>query len=387
MNKTPSFHRSLLGSTTSKIQFAYWDAVLDTYQKKDYKASFYALLDYINPEIRKKFANNDQTDFKIPHGSIVVHIKLTDDQLEINAPFIQLPDNQVVPVLRKVAEINFSPLNLAAIRLKENNLEFYFQSKLSMCEPYKMYYLLKEICQTGDTYDDYFTVKHGAKRLQEPMITPYKSSQAEAAWNQTRAYIDEALEYLNYFDSKRWYEFSYDIIAVTLFKIDYYAVPQGHIRNEIENAINGLFGHGSLHERLSSAKKTLLSIKERGKEAFIEDLYEAEIFVPYKSSLELANVQEKWNNTFQSASKDLTSGNHQSAALLLLYNFFYTLYYYSLPADLHTFMINTLESASGKAWDESAQILFNATKDIVNGTMTPANVTKKKSFLSSLFGN
>src|ERR1043165_9768279 len=136
MNQIPKFHRTLTGGVANKMEVSYWNVALDTHQNKDYKASFYALMDYIDPQLRKKFGNDDQTYFEVPHGSIVVHIKLVEDRIEIHAPFIELPETNAVPVLRKITEINFTPLNLAAIRLKGNFLEFHYSCKMSAFEPY-----------------------------------------------------------------------------------------------------------------------------------------------------------------------------------------------------------------------------------------------------------
>ena len=384
-HQAPKFHRSFLGLAQNKTDVSYWDITLDAYNKKEYKASFYALLDYINPQLRKKFGNADQNYFEIPHGSIVIKIQLLEDQIEIHAPFLQLPSTNVVPILRKTAEINFSPLNLATIRLREEHLEFYFQCKLSTCEPYKMYYVLQEICHTGDTYDDYFTVRYGATSLQKPMIVPYSAQQAQQAWNYTYSYIDEALGYVNYFDSKRWYEMSYDILVIALLKIDYYASPQGHTRNEIEEAITYIRSQNTVYDKTHNCKNILLKIKERGKEAFITDLYQSEIFIPYKSTLPLSRIQDTWKDEFQRALKELDKNDHMSATLTIMFNFLYTFYNHFLPENVHSLMVNAMEKASGKTWNESSKILFEAMKDIMNGNIQ--TISKRKGFLASLFGN
>lgn len=389
MDQIAQFHRHLITPPTNKIEVSNWNVTLDKHEKKDYKASFYALLDYINPELRKKFGNTDQTEFKVPHGSIIVDVKLVEDRIEVNAPFIQLPDTNVIPILRKIAEINFWPLSLATIRLKDQSLEFYYQCKLSAFEPYKIYYLLKEICDTGDRYDDYFTLKHGAKRIYEPIITPYSKEIAEKTWDQTYSYINEALEYISYFDGKRWYDFSFDIVATTIFKIEYYACPQGNTRNELEDAVIYLLNNqNSLHDRISNGKKALLKIKERGKEVFIADLYQTEVFIPYKHRLPLSNLQEQFQSPLDQSSSHLSNGNYVAASLNVLYNFLYEMYYYSLPNDVYNLMVNALLKSSGKSWNESASILLEAMKDIVtNNIQSGMSKKPKKGFFASLFGN
>lgn len=41
------------------------------------------MLDYIDPELRSKFGNAEGTEFAVPHGSIMVYLKLEGDQLNI----------------------------------------------------------------------------------------------------------------------------------------------------------------------------------------------------------------------------------------------------------------------------------------------------------------
>ncbi len=371
IDQTPEFHLPLSGLPKSKIEVSNWKVAVDAYQNKDYKESFYALLDCIDPQLRKKFGNADQTSFEVPHGSIVVTVKLIEDRIEVHAPFLQLPETNPVPVLRKVAELNFSPLNMAAIRLEDNNLSFAFQCKLNTCEPFKMYYALKEICQTGDKYDDYFTVKHAAKRLQEPKVTPYSVGQAEQTWIQTCAYIDEAMEYAAYFEGKRWYDFTLDILALALLKIEHYACPQGNIKNELEDAVDYLYEQGSVQDKINSCKKVLLKIKEKGKEAFIADLYQAEIFVPSKSMDSLSDKQKNWEGRLQTATEELNSSNYMAATFTILTSFYYSSFYTTIPADLDNFITSVLEKASGKDWKEAAQLLVNGMKCIIDGNIKP----------------
>ncbi|MGB4773626.1 MAG: hypothetical protein WBP45_00505 [Daejeonella sp.] len=394
MNQTPKFHQPLAGLNTSNFEFSNWKIAVDAYQEKDYKKSFYTLMDYINPELRKKFGNAEQTYFEVPHGSIVVHIKLVDDQIEVHAPFLQLPETNVIPILRKVAELNFSPLNLAAIRLKDQFLEFYFQCKLNTCEPYKMYYLLKEICMTGDTYDDYFTVKHHAKRIQDPKVTPYSTIQAEQAWTQTCSYIDEAMEYVSYFDGKRWYQYSSEILALALLKIEHYASPQGIIKNELEDAVDYLYTHNTLQDKIKSSKKALMKIKERGKEAFIADLYRAETFVAFKTACSLVDRQKVWEPRLQQATEELNSNNYMGVVFNLMNSFYDSSFYNTIPADLDNFINNLLENASGKDWKEAAEILVIGMKSIVSGNIQAVQkpvaapvAASKGGFFSKLFGN
>ena len=88
------------------------------------------VIDYAGKDIRKKYGNSDESFFKIPHGSIVVEIEISDKALSIKVPFLQLGENNRVPILRKITEANFSLLNLSQIKLSDNLLNFEYSAPL-----------------------------------------------------------------------------------------------------------------------------------------------------------------------------------------------------------------------------------------------------------------
>jgi hypothetical protein len=202
------------------------------------------------------------------------------------------------------------------------------------------------------------------------------------------------MEYISFFDGKRWHEFSDDMIALTIFRIGYYASPQGNVRNELDDALTELYGYNAIHDRVNNCKKALMKIKERGKAAFIEDLYDIDIFVPYKSKLPMANLQENLKHGMGNAKNALNVNNNMYASMVVLREFMYGLYYFSLPEDAENFIAITLEKASGKDWKDAADILVKAIEDIVEGNIsavkeahvnTPAP-EKKRGLFASIFG-
>ena len=45
--------------------------------------------------------------------------------------------------------------------LKKDRLAFEYTCPLALANPYKIYYILQEICNTGDKYDDEFETSSG----------------------------------------------------------------------------------------------------------------------------------------------------------------------------------------------------------------------------------
>src|SRR5690349_1966492 len=110
MNTTPKFHRTLWGHLQSNMDVSFWNVSTDAWKQGRYLDSFFALLDYINPSLRKTFGNSAQNEFLIPHGSVIVKISIQGDAIEVNSDFVDITNALRIPLLRKVAELNFYPL-------------------------------------------------------------------------------------------------------------------------------------------------------------------------------------------------------------------------------------------------------------------------------------
>ena len=54
MKQTLTFNLSTIASTESKIKVDYFDTSVEAFDNGEYLQSFYALLDYVNDEIRVK---------------------------------------------------------------------------------------------------------------------------------------------------------------------------------------------------------------------------------------------------------------------------------------------------------------------------------------------
>ena len=384
MNNCPIFYHSLLSSTASKMQVELWDATLATYDEKQYLPSFHLLMDYVNPELRTKYGNAEGTVFKVPHGSIIVNIAIDNETFRVTAPFLEVNQDTIVPLLRQVCSLNFSALDLAQIYLRENRLDFEYACKMNETNPYKIYYLLREICDTGDKYDDEFVTTFGATRLYEPIITPFPADKAEKTYQTIQTIIKQALDYTAYFESKRNYSQAWDMIAGAIRQIDYYAHPQGQLMNDLDKAIKEANAEAPLPELVTDMKNFLQEWQNMDKAKFIEDLYDVEIFIPTKRRSSLQNIQENLKKLYERAEKGIQNGYHSDVAIDILFNFYNTYYYNNLQDDVNVVFVDALEKSSGKPWEETANILFTALKKVMEGDLSTS--AKKGGFFSRLFG-
>src|SRR4051812_43134935 len=112
MNTNLSFHKTIARSIKSKADVHTWDKVLHLYETGNYIGSIRELINFIDPEIEKKFANAERTAYQIPHGSMILNLNLSMDLFTVSAPFLNISKAKQIPLLRQVAQLNFIPLAL-----------------------------------------------------------------------------------------------------------------------------------------------------------------------------------------------------------------------------------------------------------------------------------
>ena len=396
MNNNLTFHRSLTASFQSKVDLNYWDKVLEFFEQKNYTETIRAIIRYLDSSIETKFANPSKTSYSIPHGSIIVNIEITDVLLRIQAPFLTITGSKLVPLLRQTAQLNFAPMTLAQIQLENEQLYYKYECPLNLCEPLKIYDVLREICINADNYDDEFITKFNAVRLREPQIVGYDTEKQNKAWDLTQQYIQEALTAYEQLDNKRLTQFLWDVLIITLLKIDFICAPQGYLRTEMEKTISYLNSKDDYYQRLNSGKEFLKRLQTMPKETFTRDLYSIDIFVPYKYFTNLDGVRNSLKYAHETSSGEMKANDPLGATLTLEYGILNLFYNNNLDDKIATILMTTLEKSSAKPLNESSKILYDA----VNGIMTdaslatvtaPVSIQQKnngnnKGFFGKLFG-
>jgi hypothetical protein len=369
MNTALKFDRTNLKPTRpvvfAKERESTWENAMNLFGQGKFKESVFAVIDYANPIVRKKFGNAEQTHFEVAHGSAIVKVHVDNNTFKVEAPFLRLPENKI-PLLRRINEINFGVLSLPQIYLKGEELIFSYECPLEMCYPYKVYDILREICSNADFFDDEFVVQFGARRITEPNVVPFDPNQKEKAWEKYNEYLAEAVQYIAYMENNRMDGFIWDILSIELRKIEYFVAPQGKLRNDIETAVKELNnGHINFNERLNNGRKFIAYLQSVTKEAFMEDLYLTDVFIPYKYYTRMENIKQNFNASIERAGQEFNGGNYMACTFTLQYDLMNLFYNYDLTPDVADFAERSLADASGKDWKEAAGILYNSLQNFV----------------------
>ena len=367
MDKIQSFKRTQIPSK-SKIQRHLWQDTTKLFEEGKHLESLLKLFDYVDKDLIAKRGNADKTEFNVPHGSVVVSIKIENEQVNIRVPFLKMPDKNTIPLLRRITEINFSPLNLATIVLEGDELQFKYSTELKLCEPWKMYYVFREICINADNYDDEFIEKFGAIRIHEPKVEYFAESEQEEIWNTYQSMLSESSQYCEYFENKRTPGFVWDVLLQLFFRIDYLIAPQGALRTDLEKIVGYMQNNNySIQQKIDKGKSFFAELKNITKEELCSNLYISDLFIPVKSTATHEKVKETFKNQFETAKKEMVHNDYIGASLSIRYIFLYEFYYSYAPDDVVEIITTALEKSSGQPWAEAANILWAAMNQVMNG--------------------
>jgi hypothetical protein len=368
MQSTPKFYKNLWGDLQGNLTASFWATTMKAWQEGRFQDSFYSLLDYINPSLRNTYGNPTQTEFLVPHGSVVVSIKVNNGVLDVSCPLVDISSATRIPLLRRVAELNFYPLVLAQIKLASSHqLSFHYSSTLNTSEPFKTYYVLKEICLTADRYDDEFREKFKAKSLVEPKVKYFSPAQTDLAWAQVNEIINETFQFITWCDAQRWFGSSLDFTVIGLKRISFCSQLQGFLKSEIDRIIADITNPQiNFNERLQNGRNFLAQIQSAGKESFVKNLYLAEVFVPEKWSMNVEQVKKSIETAVVTINKSYQERNYIGGSIQALYCIYDLFNKNNMDHATNTILVNALSAASGKSWQESSGILLGGLQTIQN---------------------
>lgn len=371
MEKTISFSPQIQGYQPSSINLDHWQTVLASWDAKDYKKTVLDVLKYINEGALKKHGNADQTEFNIPHGSINLEIKITD-KLTVKAPFIKLPESPKVPILRQVVQLNFNPLRMARIILENDILYFHFESPIDTCEPYKIWDALYDITFYADKHDDEYITKFKASHIAQPRVQHNTDQELDKALQIIETIYKEWNDIVNYYESKRWNYFIWDITNITLKKLDFCLSPQGFLRFEIEKAIMDMTDKNlQLNDQIQMGKNFMNKVKTLTKDDLKQNMYRCETFVPYKTYGSYENIKKSLENNIGRFNDEYINKKDYVGALLTAMYFLYdTFYGYDVESKTYDFFTQKLQEIQGKNSEQACNVLKSAFDAYIANTFT-----------------
>ena len=363
MNKNITYFPSIYTKQMSTRKDKKWDEAVALFNSKQYDKVLPTLLDYIGDHLQSKKNGNT---YQIAHGSVVVSLTQTNSELFIKCPFLNIENAKKVPLMRRLAEIRMHPLNLTNVSLEDNSVYFSFSCSIKLCEPYKIYSVLREICYYADSYDDEFIEKFDASHLQEPKTIPVSKELKQEAYANYQNIIEEGIQRFDHYMENRHGNNAWYTLNITLKRIEFYAEPQGYLRTIIEKAIDGIFDRNTpFHNRLLNGKASLEKLKSYTIDKFSEDLYQIETFIPHKYSGKKENIRENWESSYADAKEMIANGKFEDASIFLQ-SCFYGLFYYNLVDEsISKPITDAMAQANGLDWNLASPLLLKGMEAIM----------------------
>ncbi len=367
MKRTLPFIAPVVDSTQSAMQRDLYDKSIDLYGEEQYVEAFHTLLDHLNPEFRTKYGNAEGTEFHLPHGSIVVNVRLDDRMMYIDADFLHLPAKGRVAMLRQVADMNINRLLLPRFTKEGDRLKMEYHCPLEETHPHKIVNILQNICRVGDKYDDEFCTKFGATRCYEPRVTPYPAETVDRIYEAIQSLVRATLDAVKEYNDQRRYGYSWNVIDTTFYQISYFAQPQGQLANDLDKAVEDMDEELPVAELVMKGMAFLEKLLAMPKEKLAEDLYFVDTLVSIKGPSSLQNVQENMKDVYEEATAAMQNKDFERAAVRICYKFYEAYFYNDMQDDLNVIFVKALREAAEQPMEKAAEILWNALDKVMDG--------------------
>lgn len=384
----PRFSRPIKSKGSPRMDVSYWSKAMDAYDAKNYRQALLETINYINSDVLQNHSLNDDLQIVHGQGSAEICISISQDMFSVKAPFVKITENtNKVPLFRKVAEINFNPLTLAQIRRKQDVLWFEYETPIALCQPYKVYDVLREISVYSDDYDDEFIEKYQAEFFTTPKNTPLSEDEKDTVWQQIQEVLEDYEKYSKEFKEKRWNDYQWDITVLSLLKIVNMPCVHGTLRTKLEEYVSNLFnGQIDFNFRIDKGTNFMQKLLAKSKEEFLQDMYHAEslISLKWRSSTEVLQNHVKSMETY--VERYVKENNQLMLCYYLQSAFLKMIYDYNMEEHHQNTIYDVLEKVSGKNLDEARPLLLSTYYAFLDGTVSSTSSTKKgKGFFSKLF--
>ena len=248
-------------------------------------------------------------------------------------------------------------------------LKMEYECAMAQSHPHKLYFVLRNICHVGDRYDDEFCSKFGARRTYEPRITPYSDAETDRVCEAVRQVCRETLDALAEYAAERRYGYAWNVLDTALYKIAYFAHPQGQLMNELEKAVDDMDKELPVAELVAKGKTFLEKLLAASREELARDLYFVDTLISTKRRSSLNNVQENMKDVYTEATEAIQAENYERSAVRILYKFYEMYFYNDVQDDLNALVSRALERSAGKPMEEASEILYDALDNIMEGEL------------------
>ncbi len=382
----PDYKRPLTTSSEPTVDVSFWNEAIDAFDEKEFRKAAIATVNYINPNLLKDIDTEQDIDITQMQGTAEIQLKITKDTFSVKAPFLRITDKtNKVALLRRVSEINFSPLTLPQIYLRNNELWFEYEMHIDLSQPNKVYDILREVCVYADDYDNMFIENYHASFYKEPSIVPLTDTAKEVVWKHIQEILQQYKDYSAFFKEKRWDEFEWDITVISLLQISNMPYVHGKLRTDIQEYVGNLFNVDlDFTFRKEKGTNFMKELCAKSQEDIMKDIYLAEQFISLRWRSSEQIIKDWAKNRLETVEKYEKDDSNFNLSYYLEFQFLKLIYDYNIEKKYLDAIHDVLEEVSGLEPNIARPKLTKVFYQFLNGEINDPTTKKKKGFFSNL---
>lgn len=386
-NVIPKYTRPIAKIDDPVNKVSYWDEAIDAFDEKDYKKTVIAIINYMNSNLLENVDTSGDFEIIQMQGSAEIHVKVTEKNFSIKAPFLKITDKtNKIALLRKVAEVNFSPLRLAQIRQHDNQLWFEYEMPIELSQPNKVYDIIRNVAVYADDYDDMFINDYKAEFIKKPAYKELSNTEKEQVWKQITDIFTDYKNYTELFKEKRWDDFMWDNIVINLLKISNMPYVHGELRSDLIKNISRTFDSDlDFNFRVDKGVNYMKKLMALSKEEIMSNIYHTEQFISLRWRSSQQAVTDRLKNNLERVQKYEKDESNFNVSYYIQFVFLKLIYDYNLDEVHKNAIYDVLEEVSGLEPNEAAPKLIKVFYAMQDGSINKIEKPKKKGFFSKLF--
>ena len=389
-NILPKYVRPLAKIDDPVSDADYWDKAVDAFDEQKYKEAVCHIINYINPDVLKY--KNTKADIKITkmQGTAEINIRITNSVFSVKAPFLQIDEKtNKVALLRRIAEVNFTPLRLEQIHLKGDNLCFEYEMPVELAQPNKVYDILRNVALFADKYDDEFITKYQAKFIKPPVYKKLTKKEQAQVWQQIQDIFEDYKNYTEFFKEKRWDDYIWDVLTISFLKLSNMPYVNGKLRSDLIYIISLITdGDTDFKYRVDKGVNFMKKLLDKSQEEIMKNIYHADQFISLRWRSNEQIITDRLNSSLESIQNDEKNENYFKVSYFLQYLFLRLIYDYNLEDSYKQAIYKVLEEVSGLEPEEAAPKLIKLYYAMLNAEINKKEKNrpkKSKGFFSKLF--
>ena len=343
-----------------RIDVDVWQSAVDAFDNEKYRESIISLLNYMNPLALKGINTKKDIVFTKMQGTAEITVHISSETLKIEAPFLRVTeDTNIVALLRRVTETNFTVLDLEQIVLEDDVLIFRYEAALSTCQPNKIYNVLRNISFRADDYDDIFVEEYGAAFYKKLETKSLSTDEEKETLHYIREVLKNVDEYSTYFVEEREAHYRWDIIVISLLSLSNMPYMQGKLRSELISNIERMYdGDVELTQRINKGLLYIKELQEYSDEYYKKSLYHVEQFISLRWRATPQIIEERMEGHKKTIDRMIENDDHMAQSYFLYAIFLKLIYNYNLDENYKNEIERVLKEVSGKSTKESAPIVL-----------------------------